>query len=92
MDKTVNIHHAKTHLSSLIAEAEAGHNVVIARAGQPAVKLVPVKRKAKPNAKAKAKQRLDRKPGFMKGKIKILKGFYGPLPDDILAAFRGERD
>jgi antitoxin (DNA-binding transcriptional repressor) of toxin-antitoxin stability system len=34
MDKTVNIHHAKTHLSSLIAEAEAGHNVVIARASR----------------------------------------------------------
>jgi len=92
MDKTVNIHHAKTHLSSLIAEAEAGHTVVIARAGQPAVKLVPVKKAKAKNSKTKPKQLLDRKPGFMKGKIKILKGFYDPLPDDILAAFRGEGD
>ena len=88
MEKTVNIHHAKTHLSSLIAEAEAGGKIVIARGGEPAVKLVPVKRKSG----AKPKKRLDRKPGFLKGKIRILKGFYDPLPDDILAAFRGERD
>lgn len=84
MEKTVNIHHAKTHLSSLIAAAEAGEQIVIARAGKPAVKLVAVKKKPK--------QRLDRRPGFMKGQIHILKGFYDPLPDDILAAFRGEGD
>ena len=90
MEKTVNIHAAKTQLSALIAEAEAGADIVIARAGKPAVRLVPVKAKA---AKAKkAKPRFDRKPGFMKGKIRILKGFYDPLPDDILAAFRGEGD
>ncbi|MBV9991447.1 MAG: type II toxin-antitoxin system Phd/YefM family antitoxin [Alphaproteobacteria bacterium] len=88
MEKTVNIHAAKTHLSSLIAEAEAGVEIVIARAGKPAVRLVPVKKKA---AK-KTKPLFDRKPGFMKGEIRILKGFYDPLPDDILAAFRGEGD
>jgi len=84
LEKTVNIHTAKTHLSSLIAEAEAGEDIVIARAGKPAVKLVPVK--------ARKKKRIDRRPGQLKGKIRILKGFYDPLPDDILAAFRGERD
>ncbi len=36
----VNVHHAKTHLSKLIAAAESGEEVVIARAGKPAVKLV----------------------------------------------------
>ncbi len=99
LDKTVNIHTAKTHLSSLIAEAEAGGDVVIARGGKPAVKLVPVKPRKKPHAKkgpakkaAKLKIRADRKPGFMKGQIHILKGFYDPLPDDMLAAMRGESD
>ena len=100
MEKTVNIRTAKTHLDSLIDEAEAGGDVVISRGGKPAVKLVPVKSKTtkspskKPPAKkaAKPKIRADRKPGFMKGKIHILKGFYDPLPDDILAAFRGESD
>lgn len=38
----VNIHHAKTHLSKLIAAAESGEEVIIARAGKPAVKLVVV--------------------------------------------------
>jgi prevent-host-death family protein len=38
----VNVHHAKTHLSRLIAAAESGEEVIIARAGKPAVKLVVV--------------------------------------------------
>jgi prevent-host-death family protein len=37
-----NIHHAKTHLSKLIERAEAGEEVIIARAGKPAVRLTPV--------------------------------------------------
>jgi prevent-host-death family protein len=36
----VNVHDAKTHLSKLIAAAENGEEVIIARAGKPAVKLV----------------------------------------------------
>jgi len=38
----VNVHHAKTHLSKLIAAVENGEEVIIARAGKPAVKLVVV--------------------------------------------------
>jgi prevent-host-death family protein len=38
----VNVHHAKTHLSKLIAAAESGEEVIIARAGKPSVKLVPI--------------------------------------------------
>ena len=41
----VNIHHAKTHLSKLIAQAESGEEVIIARNGKPVVKLVPVTEK-----------------------------------------------
>ena len=39
----VNVHNAKSQLSRLIAAAEAGDDVVIARKGKPAVRLVPVK-------------------------------------------------
>lgn len=39
--KTVNMHEAKTHLSRLMQEVEAGEEVVIARTGKPIVKLVP---------------------------------------------------
>ena len=42
----VNVHHAKTHLSKLIAAVESGEEVIIARNGKPAVKLV----MAKPSA------------------------------------------
>ena len=84
MEKTVNIHAAKTRLSSLIAEVEKGGEVVIARAGKPVAKLVPIK--------VKPKMRADRRPGFLKGQIRIGPDFDEPLPDDILAAFRGERD
>jgi len=42
MTITMNIQEAKGRLSALVAEAERGHDVVIARAGRPIVKLVPV--------------------------------------------------
>jgi prevent-host-death family protein len=38
----VNVHHAKTNLSKLIAAVEDGEEVIIARNGKPAVKLVMV--------------------------------------------------
>ena len=39
---TVNVHEAKTQLSRLLLQAEAGETVVIARAGQPSAQLVPI--------------------------------------------------
>lgn len=85
MDKTVNIHDAKTHLSSLIAEVEAGGEVVIARAGKPVARLVP--------ARSAKKRTLTRRSlaGSLKGKIWIGPDFDDPLPDEILAAFQGEK-
>lgn len=41
--KTVNMHEAKTQLSALVARAEAGEEIVIANAGTPRVRLVPVR-------------------------------------------------
>ena len=40
--RTVNIHEAKTHLSRLVARAAAGEPFIIARAGKPLVKVVPL--------------------------------------------------
>jgi prevent-host-death family protein len=37
--RTVNVHEAKTHLSTLLAAVEAGEEVVIARAGRPVARL-----------------------------------------------------
>jgi prevent-host-death family protein len=84
MDKTVNIHHAKTHLSSLIAEVEEGNEITIARAGKPVAKLVAAAKKTKKPAPERRNLA-----GQMKGKIRIAPNFDDPLPEDILAAFRG---
>lgn len=75
---TVNIHQAKTHFSKLVDAALRGEETIIAKAGKPAAKLVPIKA-GKP----------ARTPGFLKGKIKIAADFDAPLPDDVLAAFEG---
>jgi len=74
----VNIHEAKTNLSRLLDRVAEGGEVVIAKAGKPVAKLVPI---------APAKR--VRKPGFLKGKIKIAADFDAPLPPDLLDAFEG---
>lgn len=75
---TVNIHEAKTHFSKLVDAAMQGEEILIAKAGKPAARLVPV---------------LPRKPelrlGVLKGKIKIAEDFDAPLPGDALAGFEG---
>jgi prevent-host-death family protein len=42
MTTTVNIHEAKTHLSRLVEQAAQGHEFVIAKAGKPMVRVVPI--------------------------------------------------
>lgn len=42
MDKTYNVHEAKTHLSELLERAQAGEEIVIAKANRPVARLVPV--------------------------------------------------
>jgi prevent-host-death family protein len=46
--KTVNIHEAKTHLSKLIDAASKGEPFIIAKAGKPMVKVVPIDAPAAP--------------------------------------------
>ncbi len=58
MEKAVNIHEAKTHLSRLVERVEAGEEITLARAGRPVARLVPYRRPA-----------LPRRPGTLKGRI-----------------------
>ena len=81
MATTVKMHEAKTHLSSLVARALKGEEIVIARGGTPQVKLVPVAE----NALLKPK----RIPGLLKGQISIPDGFFDPLPEDELRLWEG---
>lgn len=76
--KQYTVHAAKTNLSKLIALAETGEEVVIARGNKPVVKLVLVQ----PTPK--------RVFGSLKGKIHLDEAFFDPLPDDELALWNGE--
>ena len=76
--RTVNIHHAKTHLSRLVEEVSEGEEIVIAKAGRPVARLVPLEEPAQ-------KRRL----GPLKGRFKVPAEFDAPLPDDVLDAFEG---
>ena len=46
--KSVNIHEAKTHLSRLVDRVQAGEEIVIAKAGKPAARLVPIESTTRP--------------------------------------------
>ena len=46
--ESVNIHEAKTHLSRLVERVEAGEEIVIARAGRPVARLVPLRQRLQP--------------------------------------------
>ena len=74
--KTVNIHEAKTNLSKIIEQACEGEEIVIARAGKPVVRLVPVV--PPPN---------HRQFGALRGKATVDQRFFEPLPDDELRSW-----
>ena len=74
----VNVHQAKTQLSRLLAQVEAGEEVIIARRGEPVAQLVRCKVQGK------------RRPGALKGKIVIPDSFFDPLPEDDLKLWEGE--
>lgn len=76
---TVNIHEAKTNLSRLLARVAKGEEVVIAKAGKPLARLVPIE---KPRTMADA---FD----LYKGRVWIAPDFDAPLPEDVLADFEG---
>ncbi len=67
----VTVHAAKTTLSKLIERAHAGDDVVIARGDVPVARLVPIVGVALP----------ARKPGTLRGVVKITPGFFAPLPE-----------
>jgi len=70
-----NISEAKAQLSALIEKVQAGEEVVISKAGKPVARLVKYDINRQP-----------RRPGALKGKIKISKDF-DTLPDDLEKAF-----
>jgi len=78
MAKAVNIYEAKTRLSELVDRASEGEEIIIAKAGTPMARLVPLRA-----------VREGRVPGRWEGKLKIAADFDAPLPPELLAAFEG---
>ena len=74
----VNVHQAKTQLSRLLAQVEAGENVVISRRGEPVARLVGCKPRSK------------RQPDVLKGKVVIPESFFDPLSEEELTAWEGK--
>ena len=76
--KSVTVHKAKTTLSQLIADAEAGEDVIIMRGKNPVVRLVPVNQSSP-----------KREFGALKGKVIVTSAFFDPLPDEELEGWEG---
>jgi prevent-host-death family protein len=79
--RTVNIHEAKTHLSKLVDAAAKGEPFIIAKAGKPLVKVVPLDAPAVP-----------RRIGFLvgTGDWAVPDDFDRMCKDELVALFEGE--
>jgi prevent-host-death family protein len=75
---TVNLYEAKTNLSQLVERAAAGEEIIIAKAGRPLARLVPL-----------AKRTTPRPLGLFAGEVEVGPDFDDPLPEDLLRAFEG---
>jgi prevent-host-death family protein len=79
MAEVVNMHQAKSSLSRLVARALAGEEVVIARNGEPLVKLVPVPTERRPRVPGRGKGKIWISPDFEFTDEEITELFEGPL-------------
>ena len=72
----INLQQAKAQLSRLVDAAMMGDEVIIAKAGKPCVRLVPM-------------GLAPRQPGAAKGKAALTPAFFEPLPEAELSAWDG---
>jgi prevent-host-death family protein len=75
---TINLYEAKTSLSQLVERAARGEEIVIAKAGRPLARLVPV-----------AKRTAPRPLGLLAGEVEVGADFDDPLPGGFIQAFEG---
>jgi prevent-host-death family protein len=78
MTVTINVHEAKTHFSKLLARVSSGEEIVIAKAGKPVARLVPL-----------AGNLARRAPGSAAGIIHVSDDFDAPLPEALQVEFEG---
>ena len=77
----INIYDAKMRFSHLVDRASRGESFIIAKAGTPLARLVPLQGAARPKIRL----------GLMQGKIHMRRSFDEPLPDELLKEFEGDR-
>lgn len=73
----INVHDAKTHFSRLLEQAHAGQEIVLAKAGKPYARLMPL-----------APESGGRQPGRLAGRVEP--AFFEPLPEDELQGWAGQ--
>jgi len=77
----LNVHEAKTHLSSYLQRLLKGETILLCRRNVPVAELRPIK-----------KDKKSKRPvGLAKGQLKIPKEFFTPLPEEITKRFSGEQ-
>jgi len=76
MPTMVNVHEAKTHFSRLLEQAHAGEEIILAKAGRPYARLVPLASES------------GRRPGRLAGRLG--NEFFQPLPEEELAVWEGK--
>lgn len=81
--QTVNIHEAKTHLSKLVARANAGETIILAKSGKPQARLVPMDDAPKPK---------KRELGWLKGQFTVPDDFDTMFQEEIEEMFYGVED
>ena len=74
--ETVNVHEAKTHFSKLLDKAHAGGEIIVAKAGKPYARLMPL-----------APESIQRQPGGLGGKVDD--EFFEALPASEIDAWEG---
>lgn len=74
MPLMINVHEAKTHFSRLLEQAHGGQEIVLAKAGKPYARLVPLEQNAG-----------HRQPGRLQGRV--ADEFFDPLPASELTAW-----
>jgi prevent-host-death family protein len=76
---TVNLYEAKTRLSQLVERAAEGEEIIIAKAGRPLARLVPLAHRTGP-----------RPLGLLAGEVRVGPDFDDPLPAPLREAFEGK--
>ena len=84
----INMHDAKSRLSDLVARAEAGEDVVIARRNKPAVRLVPVEGDSNVRIR-KSREEAFGSMAHLRDALKDV-DWFEPLPEDELKAWEGK--